>query len=157
MDEIELRGAFGSAQMRYTDVRITLIHGEFEQRGFIRRCSGRSPRRRQNAARAEWKSGTIWGPHVARDHKRPAEMRSSFAALRARTPCLTCRNAPAVEPGVSGSQVQILTARRLYVQVGASIRRIGLSLLIFLGPAILVPGWSPGSPDWPTASATAGP
>ena len=56
--------------------------------------------------------------------------------------------------GVAGSNPVSPTEK---LQVSASIRRIGLRLLIFLDASILVPKRSPSSLEWPMAEATAGP
>jgi hypothetical protein len=53
--------------------------------------------------------GTVWGPHVMRDHEQPARRYTSLDAL---APCLICGNGYRAGLGVKGSQVQILSARR---------------------------------------------
>jgi hypothetical protein len=52
--------------------------------------------------------GTIWGPHVTRDHEQRDHGDTSRSTC---VPRLTCANGNIAGLGVKGSQVQILSAR----------------------------------------------
>jgi hypothetical protein len=53
--------------------------------------------------------GTVWGPHVMRDHERQVRWGTSFDT---QSPRLSCGNDYLAGLGVKGSQVRILSARR---------------------------------------------
>jgi hypothetical protein len=68
------------------------------------------PRTGQPGANQHVILGTVWGPHVMRNREQRARRGTSFDT---RTPRLSCGNGYPSGLGVKGSQVQILSARRL--------------------------------------------
>jgi hypothetical protein len=74
--------------------RASLIRGiEFEARRVLRGRFGPLRKKAGGSGRPGGSAGvpgTVWGPHVVRDHERPAAMCSWCTASRARILCLTC-------------------------------------------------------------------